>query len=45
MDASNNTLKQHVKFNRGGDRGNHQPRRAGLNINHIKFDLLKISEL
>lgn len=55
MDASNNTLKQHVKFNRGGDRGdnrgydrgynNYQPRRAGLNINHIKFDLLKISEL
>lgn len=23
----------------------YQPRRAGLNINHIKFDLLKISEL
>jgi hypothetical protein len=47
MDASNNTLKQHVKFNRGGDRGNngYQQRRAGLNINHIKFDLLKISEL
>lgn len=47
MDVSNNTLKQHVKFNRGGDRGynNYQPRRAGLNINHIKFDLLKISEL
>lgn len=22
-----------------------QPRRAGLNLNHIKFDLLKISEL
>ena len=47
MDASNNTLNKHVKFNRGGDRGysNYQPRRAGLNINHIKFDLLKISEL
>ena len=47
MDASSN-IKQHVKFNRGGDRGynnGYQPRRAGLNINHIKFDLLKISEL
>ena len=60
MDASSNTLNNHVKFN--NDRGNrdnrgpreqrgynnntqYQPRRAGLNINHIKFDLLKISEL
>jgi len=60
MDASSNTLNNHVKFN--NDRGyrdnrgpreqrgynnnsQYQPRRAGLNINHIKFDLLKISEL
>lgn len=59
MDASSNTLNNHVKFN--NDRGNrdnrgpreqrgnynnqYQPRRAGLNINHVKFDLLKISEL
>jgi hypothetical protein len=50
MDASNN-INKHVKFN--GNRDNrersynpqYQPRRAGLNINHIKFDLLKISEL
>jgi len=52
MDASNNTLKQHVKFNNNRGEGRersynpqYQPRRAGLNINHIKFDLLKISEL
>jgi hypothetical protein len=59
MDASSNTLNNHVKFN--NDRGNrdnraprdsrgnynnqYQPRRSGLNINHVKFDLLKISEL
>jgi hypothetical protein len=53
MDASSNTLNNHVKFN--NDRGNrdnrgsynqqYQPRRVGLNINHVKFDLLKISEL
>jgi len=52
MDASDNTLKQHVKFNNNRGDGRErsynpqfQPRRAGLNINHIKFDLLKISEL
>lgn len=58
MDASNNTLNNHVKFNDRGNRDNrgpreqrgnynnqYQARRAGLNINHIKFDLLKISEL
>jgi hypothetical protein len=48
MDASNNTLNNRVRFERK-DRGNYNPqyqaRRAGLNINHIKFDLLKISEL
>lgn len=48
MDASNNTLNNRVRFERK-DRGNYnpqyQPRRAGLNINHVKFDLLKISEL
>jgi len=50
MDASSN-IKQHVKFNnrdrndRGSYNPHYQPRRAGLNINHIKFDLLKISEL
>jgi hypothetical protein len=48
MDASNNTLNNRVRFERK-DRGNYNPqyqaRRAGLNINHIKFDLLKISDL
>lgn len=47
MDASNSTLNNRVRFERK-DRGTynpHQARRAGLNINHIKFDLLKISEL
>ena len=46
MDASNNTLDRKVKFNNNRDGGyNGQARRVGLNINHIKFDLLKISEL
>ena len=49
MDVTNN-IKPHVKFNQRTERtGNYssqyQPRRSGLNINHIKFDLLKISEL
>lgn len=45
MDASSNTLDRKVRFNNreGGYHG--QARRVGLNINHIKFDLLKISEL
>jgi hypothetical protein len=30
---------------RGNYNPQYQPRRAGLNINHVKFDLLKISEL
>jgi hypothetical protein len=45
-------LKQHVRFGSGNNnRGNYNnqynqgARRVGLNINHIKFDLLKISEL
>lgn len=42
MEAQNN-IRQHVQFNRGN--AYQQSRRAGLNINHIKFDLLKISEL
>ena len=51
MDASNTTLNSHVKFNnntrdnRGSYNQQYQPRRVGLNINHVKFDLLKISEL
>lgn len=50
MDVSNNTLNGHVKFNsdsnnRGSYNTQYQPRRVGLNINHVKFDLLKISEL
>ena len=54
MDASNTTLNSHVKFNnrdsrepreRGSYNPQYQPRRVGLNINHVKFDLLKISEL
>jgi hypothetical protein len=48
MDALNSTLNTRVRFERK-DRGNYnpqfQPRRTGLNLNHIKFDLLKISEL
>jgi len=43
MEAQNN-IKQHVRFNNRGSNP-YQARRAGLNINHIKFDLLKISEL
>jgi hypothetical protein len=54
MDASNTTLNSHVKFNgrdsreprvQSGYNQQFQPRRVGLNINHVKFDLLKISEL
>jgi hypothetical protein len=46
MDASSNTLDRKVKFNNNREGGySGQPRRVGLNINHIKFDLLKISEL
>jgi len=36
------TIDQHVRFD---NRSNYHPRRTGLNVNHIKFDLLKISEL
>jgi hypothetical protein len=40
------TIKNHVKFNNNRDNQYHyQQRRSNLNINHIKFDLLKISEL
>lgn len=42
MDASNN-IKQHVRFHNRG--GYNQPQRSSLNLTHIKFDLLKISEL
>lgn len=46
MDASSNTLDRKVRFNNNREGGYHgQARRVGLNINHIKFDLLKISEL
>jgi hypothetical protein len=47
MDASNNTLNNRVRFDRRErvNTYNNQPKRAGLNLNHIKFDLLKISEL
>ena len=48
MDVSSSTLNNHVKFSnreRGGYNPQYQQRRSGLNINHVKFDLLKISEL
>lgn len=46
MDASGNTLNNRVRFDRRERVNTHsQPARAGLNLNHIKFDLLKISEL
>jgi len=46
MDASGNILNNRVRFDRGARVNTHnQPARVGLNLNHIKFDLLKISEL
>lgn len=45
MDVLNNILNGHVRFDRRERvNTNIQPRRVGLNLNHIKFDLLKLSE-
>lgn len=41
MVAYDNTIKSHVRFDSRG----YQPRRGSLNLAHVKFDLLKISEL
>jgi hypothetical protein len=41
MVAYDNTIKSHVRFDNRG----YQPRRSSLNLAHVKFDLLKVSEL
>ncbi len=40
-DSMNTNMNKHVRF----DNRNNQPKRVSLNLAHIKFDLLKISEL